>query len=227
MPVNAASRNIRLIGSAAFMAIAIVTIEAGGWVVITVTDVPEYVVAGQPVTLTYGVRQHGRHLLDGLAGMIEARAGNSMVRAASTPAAEPGHYFARITLPHPGEWSIDILSGFSGSLNASRMTLIAIDERQPPPARTDAERGKQLFLAKGCHTCHRHDGVEGRSTGAGKNLTTKRYEPEYLTRFLAHPPQREPYVAGEWQMPDLKLREIEIAPLVAFLNSGAPSAAQR
>ena len=120
-----------------------------------------------------------------------------------------------------------VLTGFTGGLNASRITLRAIDAQQPAPALTDGERGQRLFVAKGCVTCHRHAAVEARSTSAGATLTTKRYQPDYLARFLAHPPTREPYVPGEWQMPDLKLRDGEIASLVAFLNANAAPASQR
>jgi uncharacterized OB-fold protein len=58
---------IRIVGSATVVALAAVALDAGGRVVITMTDVPNYVVAGKPVTLTYPVRQHGMRLVGGLA----------------------------------------------------------------------------------------------------------------------------------------------------------------
>jgi mono/diheme cytochrome c family protein len=216
----------RLITST-LVGLAVVALEAGGWVVITITDVPDHVVAGKPVTFTYGVRQHGRHLLQRLAGSIEARAGSEVVRAVAAETSDPGHYSATLTLPHAGEWTVDILSGFSGSLNAARVALLAIDEGQSAPVLTETERGRRLFAAKGCITCHAHRAVLGRSTSAGATLTARRYAPAYLANFLARPPQIEPYVAGEWQMPDLKLRDSEIAALVAFLNADTTGTSSR
>jgi mono/diheme cytochrome c family protein len=221
------TRRVGPAASTLFAAAAVATIEAGGWVVITVTDVPDHVIVGQPVTLTYGVRQHGRYLLDRLAGRIEARLGTHVVRATAVPASDPGHYSATLTLPQAGDWTIDILSGFPGGLNSSRISLHAIAAGQPAPAVTDAVRGQRLFVAKGCATCHRHNAVQARSTSAGATLTTKRYQPGYLASFLAHPPRREPYVDGEWQMPDMKLRDREIASLVAFLDADTMPTSQR
>lgn len=194
--------------------------------VITVTDLPDHVVVGKSVTLTYAVRQHGRHLLGSLAGRIEARAGADVVRTAAVPASEPGYYSATLTLPYAGDWKVDILSGFSGQLNGSRITLQAIDRGQSAPAVSEAERGQRLFVAKGCITCHVHGAVEGRSTSAGPALTAKRYQPEYLKRFLAHPPQPEPFEPGRWQMPDLKLHDRDIASLMAFINAEPPASPQ-
>ena len=45
----------------------------GGWAVVTVKDLPEYVVAGRQYTLEFQVRQHGRTLLNGLHPRLEMR----------------------------------------------------------------------------------------------------------------------------------------------------------
>lgn len=217
---------IRLVCSGVLLTLAVVALEAGGWVVITVTDLPDHVIVGKSVTLTYAVRQHGMHLLGSLSGRIEARAGTHVVRTAAVPASEPGYYSATLTLPDAGDWTVDIHSGFSGPLNDSRITLQAIDRGRPAPAVSDAERGQRLFVAKGCITCHVHAAVEGRSVSAAAALTAKRYEPEHLQRILAHPPQAESFDPGRWQMPDLNLDEREIASLMAFINAGPPARPQ-
>jgi len=41
-------------------------VAMGGWAVVTVRDLPEYLVAGQQYTIEFQVRQHGRTLLSGL-----------------------------------------------------------------------------------------------------------------------------------------------------------------
>ena len=219
-----ASQSIRFSCSTALLVLATVAVEAGGWVVITLRDLPDQVVVGKPVTLTYSVRQHGRHLLDNLTGRIEARAGVDVVQAAAAPASEPGDYSVTLTLPYAGDWTVDILSGFSGQLNNARITLPARDPGRPATVISDKERGQRLFVAKGCVTCHAHRAIEGRTTSIGPELTAKRYQPEYLKHFLAHPPQAEPFEPGRWQMPDLKLRDKEITSLVAFINAEQPPA---
>jgi len=202
-----------------FLTLSAVALEAGGWAVITVTDLPDYVVVGEPVTLTYAVRQHGMRLLTGLTGKIEARAGADIVHTAAVRVSEPGHYSATLTFPNAGTWTIAISSGFGGQFDGSRITLQAIERDRPAPTVSEVERGQRLFVAKGCITCHVHRAIEGRSTSAGPALTKKRYEPERLKRFLAHPPQAEPFEPPRWQMPDLNLHDKDIASLMAFINS--------
>ncbi len=221
-----AAAGIRFICSGVFLTLAVVALEAGGWVVITVTELPDYVAVGKPVTLTYAVRQHGMRLLGSLTGRIEARRGTNAVRTAAVPASEPGHYSATLTLPYAGDWTVDILSGFGGQLNSSRITLEAIDPGRPAPAVSEAERGQRLFVAKGCITCHVHGAVEGRSTSVGPALTAKRYPAEYLKRFLAHSPQGEQFEPARWQMPDLKLHDKDIVLLMAFINAAPPGSPQ-
>ncbi len=52
----------------------VVTIPAfaGGWAVITLDELPSGAVAGQPLTVGFTVRQHGRTLMSGLAPKITA-----------------------------------------------------------------------------------------------------------------------------------------------------------
>jgi cytochrome c peroxidase len=80
-------------------------------------------------------------------------------------------------------------------------------------------RGRQLFVAKGCNTCHYHGGVNTRpvaSTGRGADLTDKRYSDVLLAKILTDPSILPP--AGTFGMPDLNLRHHEVAALVAFIN---------
>ena len=208
------------------LAASVIALEAGGWAVITVTDLPDYVVVGKPATVAFAVRQHGMRLLDGLSGQIEARFKTAVVRAAAVPTEEPGHYSSTLTFPAAGEWSVEIVSGYGGPLNSSRIALQAIHGDQPPLAVSAEERGRRLFVAKGCLTCHAHRAIDGRSTAAGPSLTGRRYQPDYLKQFLAHPPQTEPFEPGRWQMPDLRLRDHEIAALMAFINADSTVSSQ-
>ena len=68
--------------------------HAGGWAVITVQDLPDYVEAGKRVDLSYMVRQHGQTPLDQLRGNIEATSGRlsatgTVLRARSQGCTQP------------------------------------------------------------------------------------------------------------------------------------------
>jgi hypothetical protein len=200
--------------------VASAVVEAGNWVVITVKNLPDHIVVGTPVTLTYAVRQHGMHLLGGLHGQLEMRAGADVVRAATTAAPEVGYYSATFTLPRPGAWTIDVVSGFGGGIDRSRIMIQAIEAAGQAPALSEAERGQRLFTGKGCITCHVHGAANGHSASIAQELTSKRYQPEYLKRLLGNPPPPRPGQPDEvWGMPNLGLRDSEIASLVAFLNA--------
>ena len=198
------------------MTLAAATVFAGGWVVITVQDLPDHIIAGRPVTLTYAVRQHGNKLTSGLSGRIEARSGGRVVEARAMGTSEQGYYSATLTLPGSGNWTIAIDSGFGGNFDSSRVVLPAIASDASRPTLSDADRGQRLFAAKGCAMCHRHPAIEGPSVEAAPALNARRYQTEFLKQFLAHPSKSKP---DQLEMPDLGLRGTEITSLVAFLNA--------
>ncbi len=187
----------------------------GGWAAITVEDLPDYGVVRQPLNLTFTVRQHGVTKLSKLEPRVEARARGATAAAVAEPGKEAGQYTARLVLPQAGEWTITIHSGFG----PSRMTLVPLPviepTAQPPAALSAADRGRRLFVAKGCVACHLHRDVSGSGVVAvGPELTGQRLAPEYLQRFLA-----DPSIVGSGnRMPNLNLKQSEIAALIAFLN---------
>jgi hypothetical protein len=69
-------------------------------------------------------------------------------------------------------------------------------------------------------TCHVHKAVdlEGEVQNAGPELTTRRFAADYLAKFLANP-SIKPTANGAMAMPDPRLEDKDIAPLVAFINS--------
>ena len=183
--------------------------HAGGWAVITVDDLPDVAEAGKPVALSYMVRQHGMTPLDRLNGEIEATSGKLTARGSVGPMpASSGHYTASITLPSAGEWSITIRSGFGKSdLTLLPLTVVATGAGLARPV-SDVDRGRRLFVAKGCETCHVQIGV-------GPKLDGKRFDSTYIAGFLANPTSPEP---GKPAMPNLGIQQREIASLVAYLN---------
>ena len=216
-------RLIWLTAVAVGLTLAIARLDAGGWAVVTLKDVPESVVAGKPVSLIYAVRQHGTHLTPGLQGWIEARdARGGMVKALATPASDTGYYLAKLTLPEAGDWTLTVHSGFMGSRSGPvPMTVVASGEQIAKLP--DVERGKVLFSAKGCASCHTHTAVSNPAglgspagTGFAPDLTTPRYAAAYLKTFLADPSIKSPSRPG-LVMPNLQLTHSEIGALVAFL----------
>jgi hypothetical protein len=196
-----------------------VAFTLGGWAVITVEDLPDSAVAGQPLDLAFKVRQHGMGIMTDLRPVVEARSGGERVRSGAR-AGRNGLYEAALTLPESGEWSITIHSGF----NDNRVTLLPMtatgSHNRTAPAITQSERGRRLFVAKGCLRCHVHAAVEGSGdVGTAPVLTDIQLPAEYLARALADPaiiPRR-----SSEAMPDLDLKSEEIAALVAFLRGEA------
>ncbi len=194
-------------------------ISAGGWVVVTVDTLPEYLRARQPFTIAYTVRQHGVRLLDGLHGSVEARAGRLAISANARAGTREGHYVATLTIPEPGRWSLTIQSGFGGHGALALLPLNVIDGAVPPPPLPPSERGHHLFVAKGCATCHR---IEGRPVtspgGPGPVLVSRKFQADYLASILANPGLLPPSPHSPFRMPNLGLDRQEIQALVAFLN---------
>jgi cytochrome c553 len=205
----------------------------GGWAVVTVKKIPDAWIAGKPLQLTWQVRQHGVSHLEGLQPTLEARAGSRRVRGTTWTFDEDGEkgYRGRITFPEPGEWQVTIHSGFG----RSRAVLIpwrVVDSVTPVrgtveehlrtigvAALPEAERGRRMFAAMGCVTCHVHRavGIAGEVSDFGPDLTDRRFPPDYLARFLADPSIKPP--TNGKRMPSLALRDKDIAPLVAFINA--------
>jgi len=196
------------------------TLLAGGWGVLTIRDVPDHVVAGEPFELTVAARGHGRVLSSGLSLLVQAARQDRRVEAAAVPASRAGLYTASLTLPMPGEWTITLRSSSYGEQQALRLPLQAIARGATPPVLSAEDRGQRLFLAKGCATCHRHASVASNHPApVGPPLMDKTYSREFLNARLRPGPQVGAPASGvtPWTMPDLELSPGEIESLVAFL----------
>ena len=190
----------------------------GGWAVITLDDVPDAVVAGKPVTLTFTVRQHGHTLLDNLRPSIDARAGGSHIRADAVAAGGKGRYSSTLTLSDTGQWRLTINSGF-GSSHVDLEPIAVIGAGKSSPAIAAGERGRRLFVAKGCVTCHLHGDVAGSGVvQVGPELSALRLPADFLQKFLADPSILPPAQQANGGMPNLDLKPVEITALVAFLS---------
>jgi len=205
----------------------------GGWAVVTVSKIPDAWIAGKPLQLSWQVRQHGLSRLEGLKPTLEARAGSRRIAGTTWAFNADGQkgYRGTITFPEPGDWQVTINSGFGrsravlipwrvvDSVTTVRGTVEDHLVKIGVPAFSEAERGRRMFAATGCVTCHVHRdvGITGELSDFGPDLTDKKFPPAYLARFLADP-SIKPSTDGK-RMPSLALREKDIAPLVAFINA--------
>ena len=192
----------------------------GGWAIVTMDDVPDFAEAGKPLPLSFMVRQHGAEPMKGIRPTLEARSGATVVRADARPGTTAGQYVATLALSQPGDWTLTVNSGHG----ASKVTLLPIQVvpagARPPAPPSDYERGRRLFVGKGCIGCHTREegGLKGGET-IGPMLTGKRWQAEFLARFLANP-AANPTNTGTFRMPNLGLKPAEISALTAFLNGG-------
>jgi hypothetical protein len=187
--------------------LAVVSVQAGGWAVTTLESLPDAIEVGKPVTLSFMVRQHGVTPAAGLDAWVEAVAGKQRVRANAVAGSQAGRYSATLVLPQAGEWTISV-NGW-GKLELA--PIVAWEGRAPAPL-SEAERGRRLFTAKGCVTCH-----NGNMAPA---IVPYKYHSEFLARVLADPAGTLPPSRTFGSMPNLELRQPEIASLVAFINGG-------
>lgn len=205
----------------------------GGWAVVSVSKIPDAWVAGKPLQLSWQVRQHGLARLAGLEPTLEARSVSQRITGTAREFAEDGEtgYRGTITFPEPGEWQVTIRSGFG----RSRAVLIpwrVVDSLRPVRGTVEAhlatigieefpdvERGRRMFAAKGCVTCHVHRDVpvQGEVNDFGPELTERRFAADYLAKFLMDP-SIKPSSNGK-RMPNPGLREKDIGPLIAFINA--------
>ena len=205
----------------------------GGWAVVKVAKIPDAWIVGKPLQLQWQVRQHGVTPLYDLEPSLVARAGKQLVRGTTWKFDEDGEkgYRGKVAFPAPGEWQVTIESGF-GSSKAVLIPWRVVDSVTPVRGTveehlatrgmarfSEAERGRRLFVAQGCVTCHVHRDVEikGQLSDFGPDLTDRRFPAEYLMRFLKDPSIKLP--TNGKQMPNLALREKEILPLIAFINA--------
>ena len=193
----------------------------GGWAVVTVKDVPEYFVAGQQYTIEFQVRQHGRTLLNGLQPELLLGVGSGRketIPAVPQPAA--GTYAATFTAPSTGPILLTIKSDW-GSSELNLLPQIVVAAGTTRPAMATADRGRMLFVAKGCTICH----VGADATDDNNHL---RVGPDLgggrLTRQSVMQKIKNP---ASQIMPDLGLSDTEATAIAVFLSGERAAATGR
>lgn len=187
----------------------------GGWAVVTVENPPEHLVVGSPYALEYSVRQHGVELHSGLDGKVEARMGDRVVSAAAKSSGK-GRYRASLVVPSAGAWTITVHSGF-GPAKTTMLPINAVATGAAVMAMAEAERGKHLFVAKGCTTCH----VDMKVIPV--DVRTNRYDGQFVKKLLADPKSMPKRHSVDVEMPNLNLNAAEIAALSSYLTGSNSS----
>lgn len=223
----------------------------GGWAVVTVDALPEYVEAGKPFTLTWAIRGHGQKLVAWpRTGVTAERTGHEIASPAVAgpegrrlfsyhpfsgserghekafpvfAGSETGFYSATVTLPGPGDWTLTIWANTGHRM----LPLKVVDAGAEPRPQRLTERGAHLFVAAGCITCHAHGDIDQPvMVPVGPDLSSLAHSEDYLAAVLRDPDSILDYdvPALGWfpRMPDLGLDEPEIEALVAFLTAEPP-----
>ena len=188
---------------------------SGGWALVTVENPPERLVAGSPYTIEYSVRVHGRELLPGLKGTVEAKAGSRVVRA-DARALTAGKYSASLTVPSAGLWTITVHSGF-GPAKTTMLPIPVAAAGAPMVAMAEPERGQHLFVAKGCVICH----VEMKVIPV--DVRSTRYDEKFVKQLLLNPQAMPKRHSAGVDMPNLELKPAEISALAAYLAGPNPT----
>jgi hypothetical protein len=111
-----------------------IPVLAGGWAVITLDELPSQAVAGEPLTVDFAVRQHGRTLMTGLYPKVTAILGEEKLVFPAEAEGDPGHYTATLTLPKAGDWQWAI-EAFTMYQPMPRLSVVAPDGAASLPAK--------------------------------------------------------------------------------------------
>jgi hypothetical protein len=209
----------------------------GGWAVISVENPPGYLEAGATYRLEYSVRQHGVTLLNGLSGSVvlqPAGSGPGEGLSVQSVPGTSGRYSVSFRVPDADRVTVMIKSGFSGNRwgDLTMMPIPVVRAGAPPPNFTPTERGRQLFVAKGCGTCHVNGDVPEYAqlnqvmAKVAPELTGRRLEAAYVRQRLTNPASLPALGDGGVRMPNLGLGAGEVDALVALLAGPTQRAAQ-
>lgn len=107
-------------------------------------------------------------------------------------------------------------AGTASRLEAQSKSSEGLSESSP----AQVDLGRQLFVAKGCVTCHTNTKIPRDMTGSitldmGSNLSNFSANPEVLRLRLKDPSS----VKSDTKMPNLNLSDAEIEALITFINS--------
>lgn len=127
-----------------------VTAQAGGWVVVTLDELPSQLQAGQTITLGFTIQQHGREPINmtGVELLATPTTGRETLTFAATQQGAKGHYQVTVTLPTAGEWQWEIQPGGFPTVELAAMTVVpaAASSPQSPAWQPWVLRGLPILL---------------------------------------------------------------------------------
>lgn len=100
--------------------------QAGGWAVVTVDELPPYLHAGEPMTLGFIVRQHGKHPVN-LEHVVLTATRLPKGETLTFPAHQEGltgHYVVEVLLPTAGTWDWSIQPDWFGPMRMAPLTVL-------------------------------------------------------------------------------------------------------
>jgi hypothetical protein len=122
-----------------------------------------------------------------------------------------GKYEASLLVPSAGAWTITVNSGF-GPARTTMLPITAAAAGTPVAVMAETERGKHLFVAKGCTTCH----VEMKVIPV--DVRTSKYDGSFVKKLLSDPKSMPKRHGVDVEMPNLNLSATEISALSAYLS---------
>ena len=197
-------------------------VTMGGWAVVTVKDLPEYVVTGQRYTIEFQVRQHGRTLMNNVQPQLLVATSERSTNAATLAATRSGDgtYTVTFVAPPTDRVYLTVISGWGASnLILYPIRVVAAGAQSVPLNPYD--RGQALFVAKGCNACHANsdlaDRPDNQSIVVGPGLGGRHLPRDYTIQKMKNPKSQI--------MPDLGLSDAEAAAIAAFLSGDRAAAA--
>ncbi|HIG42562.1 MAG: hypothetical protein ABGY96_25480 [bacterium] len=192
-------------------------IQAGGWATAVLDELPEFAVRGEPVNVTFTLRQHGIAPLKNLKIHIVAKnkTRGEILNLTVNELAD-GIYTSDLDFPSLGTWDWEIKTDWPGP---SEMPPIEVVEfaSESMHQTSSYQRGARLFITKGCITCHKNARVQSgnvRSLQIGIDLTSYKASAKFLHLWLTDPKAVKP----ESTMPDQDLNRDEIIALTSLFT---------
>lgn len=135
------------IGLAVLLALALtVSVFAGGWVVVTLDELPVHATAGEPLTIGFTVLQHGRTPSSGLSPQVIAASPKEEQIVVTAKEGKPGHYTATLTFPKEGEWYWSVEAFSTDHPMPPIMVAAAVGADQTPPVEAAAPVSSVMIL---------------------------------------------------------------------------------
>lgn len=209
----------------------------GGWAILTVHELPDAVTAGDAMTLTFSLRQHGEQMLAGRAPVLLVRSGGWLgerQRVTAERTREPGVYRATFTAPDGEKLFVRVDTDFNGwtvdlwpiAVRAARGTSVAT-VANVDGASAAHERGRALYIAKGCVGCHtKQDDAQLENYPAmrvGPDLGGRSFPLDFLVQKMTDAASLRPvqprFGARIAVMPQLEVSAEEARAIAGYLNA--------